>query len=368
MSAIKNKLTNKNGKIEFARFAFSVIVMLFHIYQSIGFKKYDYFGQLTFFKNGWFSVEFFFVVSGFLMAASAFKNQNSGNEISKETFTFMRKKILAILPYHLIVFTVSFIYLAFARRVDFYGFIKMFIEAIPNFLLIQRSGLTNRDVLGLEWYISDMLIAMFILYPFCKKYYERFSKTVAPVLSLLIAGYLIRTTGALNGTLDWSVIVSKTLLRAIAEICAGVFIFEVCRNLKTLNFSKKDKVALTILEVFAYIVVLGYIIGNFPAKYSGTVLIFVCIGVCLSFSDVTYGAKLFNNKIVYYLGSLSLPLYLCHSIVRVFGRFLFREYLDFGPAVTVFFLVSCVYAVATSYLGGKLGEKINKKIVKISHN
>ncbi len=360
--------TAKNGKIEFARFAFSVIVMLFHICQSIGFKKYEYFGQPTFFKNGWFGVEFFFVVSGFLMAASAFKSQNQSSEKNDDTFSFMKKKILAILPYHLIVFTVSFVYLAFSKRVNFYGFIQLFIEAIPNFLLIQRSGLANKDVLGLEWYISDMLIAMFILYPFCKKYYERFSKTVAPVLSLLVVGYLIKTTGSLNGTLDWSVFVSKTLLRAIAEICAGVFVFEVCRSLKSLNLSKKDKICLTFLEVFAYLVVLGYVIGNFPANYAGTVLIFVCIAVCLSFSDITYGKKLFNNKVVYYLGALSLPLYLCHSIVRVFGRFLFREYLDFGPTVIIFLLVSGAYAVTTSYLGKRLGRKINEKIVKLSRN
>ncbi len=359
----------KNGKIEFARFAFSVIVMFFHVYQTIGFKSYDYFGQPTFFKNGWFGVEFFFVVSGYLMAASAFKKQNSQAELSKDTFSFMRKKIMAVLPYHLIVFIVSFIYLAIVKHVDFLGFVKLFVESIPNFLLVQRSGLTNRDVLGLEWYISDMLIAMLILYPLLRRFYNQFSKIVSPVLSLLIVGYLIKTTGALNGTLDWSVLVSKTLLRAIAEICAGVFVFEVCRDLKKLKFSKKDKVVLTVLEIFSYVMVIGFVAGNYPKSYAGTILIFVCIAVCLSFSDITYGKSIFNNKVVYYLGSLSLPLYLCHSIMRTYAGFLFREeHLGFGGTVTVFLIVSSAYAIVTSFVAKVLGKAINKKITKIANN
>ncbi len=369
MSGTKNNQFNKNGKIEFARFAFSVIVMLFHVYQTIGFKSYDYFGQPTFFLNGWFGVEFFFVVSGYLMAASAFKNQSNNTELSKDTFSFMRKKVMAVLPYHLVVFTVSFIYLAIVKRVDFLGFVKLFVEAIPNFFLIQRSGLTNRDVLGLEWYISDMLIAMLILYPFLRRFYNQFSKIVSPVLSLLIVGYLIKTTGALNGTLSWSVLVSKTLLRAIAEICAGVFVFEVCRNLKELKFSKRDKIILTILEIFSYVMVIGFIAGNYPKSYAGTILIFVCIAICLSFSDVTYGKTIFNNKVVYYLGSLSLPLYLCHSIMRTYAGFLFREeHLGFGGTVVVFLIVSSAYAIVTSFVAKALGKAINSKIAKLTNN
>ncbi len=336
------------------------------MYESLLPTDHRIYGKFTFFANGWFGVEFFFVVSGFLMAATALKKQSDNAPIGKVTFNFMGKKLMAVLPYHLIVFTVSFIVVCILNKVDTSDFVHLFIKSTPNFLLIQRSGLVEKDILGVEWYISEMLFAMLVLYPICHKYYDRFTKTIAPVLSLVIIGYLIKTTDSLGGSTAWSVLVSKTLLRAIAEICAGVFAFEVCRNLKKLNFTKFDKTILSGLELFSYAMILLFIVYDFPGSYAGTIFIFVCIAVCLSFSGITFGNNLFNNKFVYYLGSLSLPLYLCQSVMRIFAKFLFREYLDFISTVFVFFVVTFAYAIVVSFVEKPLKNAITQKIAKLS--
>ncbi len=359
--------TMKNGKIEFTRFAFSVIILLFHLGEVLISKNYRIAEHFTFFSNGWIGVEFFFAVSGYLMASSAFKNRDNKASLGKDTFLFMEKKLMAVLPYHLIVFSITFLTLVVAKYESLTQTADYILSVIPNFLLIQRSGLKNSDVLGVEWYISEMLIAMLVLYPICKKYYDKFAKIIAPVTSLLIIGYLIKTTGSLNGSTNWSVIVSKTFLRAVSEICAGVFCFELCRNIKKLNFTKKDKLILTFFEIICYLVILAFIVTDIPKKFSGTIFIFICCAVCLSFSDITYGKKLFNNKFVYFLGTLSLPIYLCHSLTR---RVIVEYFSDlrFRYALIIFILLTAAFTAFVIPLEKALRKAIMKKRSQLTNN
>ena len=78
---------NRNGKLELLRFLFSVIVMLLHAGNIPGFEN-------RLFKTGAFSVEFFFLISGYLMMGSIERSMTYPQQesIGKETFRFLRKK------------------------------------------------------------------------------------------------------------------------------------------------------------------------------------------------------------------------------------------------------------------------------------
>ena len=76
----------KNGKIEFFRFVFSIYVVLFHIEKGFsGLPKYGKTVDFSFFAHGSISVEFFFLVSGFLMAKSIYKKISTAEEPYKFT-------------------------------------------------------------------------------------------------------------------------------------------------------------------------------------------------------------------------------------------------------------------------------------------
>ncbi|MBE6795354.1 MAG: acyltransferase [Ruminococcaceae bacterium] len=355
----------KNGKIEFLRFAFCIVIMMFHIGDDILGLDYRIAGDISFFSKGYFAVEFFFVVSGYLMASSAYKCQQNKLGLGRETFGFMKRKVMAVLPYHLLFYVVTFLTVAVLSEFSVSEAAVRLFKSLPNLLLISRSGLPTKDVMGVEWYIADMLIAMLILYPVCRKYYDRFTKVLAPVAAVMIIGYLIKTTGSLSGSTAWSVIVSKTFLRAFSEICAGAFVFELTRNIRKLRFSKVDKLFLSVLELCSYLLVIAFIVmANIPKRFAGHVLIFVCIGVCLSFSGVTYGSKLFNNKLFYFLGSLSLPLYLAQSFARRIASKALGEMDDWNK-IAVFFAL-CFVAVAILYPVEKLLRKaIVRKMDKL---
>lgn len=357
----------KNGKIEFLRFALCFIIMLYHIGETTIGLDYVITGNLTFFANGYFGVEFFFVVSGYLMASAAFKNQNNSLTLGRETFSFMYKKLMAILPYHILVFTVTYIGVCIINDLTVSeSFMKLF-DNIPNILLVQKSGLPNSAVLGVEWYISDMLTAMLVLYPICRKYYDKFSKIVAPIIALTVIGYLVKTTGRIGNISEWTGLFSKTLLRAVAEICAGVFVFELCRNLKKLNFSKSDKIILSFVELLSYLGALAFIIFDIPAKYEGHFLIILCVGILLSFSEVTLGNSLFNNKVVYFLGSLSLPLYLCQSLTRRIATVFWGE-MRFLHVALIFLIMTFAMVFILMPFEKKLRNAINDKLKKLRTN
>ena len=364
--SLKNDSKARNGKVEFLRFLFCFIVLLYHIAESTIGLKYEVLENITFFGKGYFSVEFFFIVSGYLMASTAFKNQENGLQLASDTLVFMKRKLMSVLSYHLIVFSVTFIGVAVFNSFTVTDLVRRFIDSLPNLLLIQRSGLYNVDVLGVEWYISDMLMAMFILYPICKRYYHNFTKIIAPIISLLIVGYLIKETGKLSGSTAWSVLVSKTLLRAIAEICAGATLFEIARYLKKLNLSKVDKIILTILEVGSYLAVIGYIIVPSSRKYDGTFLIFMCIGICLSFAQVTFGNRIFNNKFCLFLGKITLPIYLCQSLVRRLTTGYVYETYGFVVCLVVSVIGTFAFAFISMFIEKYLRKFINNKLEQLS--
>ena len=101
------KNSGKNGKIELWRFLFCIIIMTFHIGDDILGLDYRIAGDISLFSKGQFAVEFFFVLSGFLMASSAFKNRNNGIGTGRDTFNFMQRKLMAVLPYHLMIFFIT---------------------------------------------------------------------------------------------------------------------------------------------------------------------------------------------------------------------------------------------------------------------
>lgn len=101
----KNK---RNGKIELLRFIFCIFILFYHIGLPIyGRSDTPIIGDhITFFSKGYLGVEFFFLVTGFLMARSAHKtNRTSNNSVGTDSLRFMKKKIWSIFPYHLVAFT-----------------------------------------------------------------------------------------------------------------------------------------------------------------------------------------------------------------------------------------------------------------------
>lgn len=287
MSAGSVKKTSpRNGKIELLRFIFCMAVLLFHCEKYVlGEPSLEDGYHLSLFCHGSMGVEFFFLVSGFLMAKSISKKIRQQTELqetlAQESLGFLKRKITSIFPMHVMTFILAFIAYVLANHMNYIEMMGKAVESIPSFFLIQMSGINLCSPNHITWYISCMLIAMAVLYPLCRKYYEFFTHYLAPLMAILILGGCIATTGRITGVSEWTLVCYKSVLRAVCEIALGMTGFEIAQYISKQKFTYGQRIG---LAIFALVV--------------------------LAFSGVGAGSFIFNNSLCYHLGKLSLPLYL----------------------------------------------------------
>lgn len=305
----------RNGKIELLRFIFSVCILFFHICQYIlGEPESGVDIHLNFFSHGAIGVEFFFLVSGYLMAQSAYKQievlklPQDDKSLSKNYLQFIGRKYFGIFPYHFVSFALAFITFVAPKNLGLKMIMLKAFQSIPGFLLIQRSGINVTNPNHIEWYLSCMLLAMAVLYPLCVRYYYRFTRIFAPLFAIFLLGYLQKTTASLTGVNE--LMGYKPLLRAIAELALGTVAFEIVRYMQSRDWKRAHKAMFTVTEVGCLAITMLYIVYNLSKEIEVLILFVLFILVVLAFSSLSYGADAFNNKAFYFLGSLSLPLYL----------------------------------------------------------
>ncbi len=302
----------RNGAVDLMSFVFCIVLILADFaaqFKTVSFKHF------TFFAEGRVAVDFFLLVAGALTAASA--KRHTDGTLVKQTRDFMGRRLLRILPYHLIVFCVAFVWFLYQNRhlapdylVD--GIIKL----LPNLFFIQKTGLKEAELLPLEWWIAGLLWMLLLIYPLVLRFKGYFTKIAAPFLAVLLIGYIAHETGEL-GNVDaflYLDTVSKVYLRCFAGLCGGVFAYEMACGLQKLRFTKLDRVLLTGAELLAYGVTLLYMCYDFPARYEPYAFYALFFGVMLTFSHQSVLADVLDNQATTLLGKSVLPLYFGHML------------------------------------------------------
>ena len=307
----------KNGKIELLRFFFCMSVLLYHLYNDYSSANLMLFKGVTMFTEGSIGVQFFFLTSGYLTAMGIYKKlQANPLSLENSTWTFMKRKILSFLPYHILTIICVIAFRFFFLHANP---ITVIINGLPNMFFLQMTGLPGKNLLSVEWYISSMLMALLIIYPICKKYYSVFSRVVAPLLGSVLVGFLVKTNGSMGSPKNWIGFTYAGNFMALGCICLGVFSFELIRQLKENGFFENKRLFITIAEIIGYFLVLVYMVSDkTKPEYGGIVTFLLCILVGISFSEEAYGQKFYNNRFFCFLGKFSLPVYLTQNLVRAF--------------------------------------------------
>lgn len=305
----------RNGEIDLLRFFFAVIIVFFHYYEKF---------HVGIFHNGPIAVEFFFIVSGFLMARNAKRTapaiQNSG-ELVNTTWKYIIKKISIFYPYFIASILLQFILRTiFIQHTSLKTILIKWFSSIPNFTLafMAVDGDSTGLYVGNTWYLSAMIIAMFILYPILLNNYQRASKWLFPLISIFGFGYMYMKNGSITEWAGWTGFCSIGIIRAVTEIAFGVSLFELVEcwqeKVPAQSTSKRTKIFFTVVKWLCYFATFLYAFGFGDKKLNLYAMLFCAVGILLSFSPFSFSIP--GNKLTQYLGKISLPIFIFHGFMR----------------------------------------------------
>lgn len=290
----------------------ALIIALFHFGQSYPI------GPL--FHRGYFAVEVFFMISGFLLM--------QGFERKKENFcpsALFMSKLRRLYPGYLFsIVTLIMLYSVtwfhcnpIAWIASDEGHRASFIAEI---LVIQVTGVADLIYInGPVWYVSALLCAsavlIFIYWITPEKFFNIFA--ILAALVIYIALYVYNPAMDSAGFLDSNKLLSIPLLRGIAGMCLGIVLYRINRYMER-HRARTTKVY-SILAKASLLILIGAMIVTEPSRTN--FLLFIPAGVaiiCLfSIKGVEY-FPILNSGAVQYIGKISYTFFVMQSFWQNF--------------------------------------------------
>lgn len=297
-------MKKRNGIIGIWKFIFSLLILGHHFYAvNDGNIKH------TIFICGAIGVDFFFLVSGYLLAKKvASENRLEATiPLYKSTWRFILGKIKIFYPYLL----VSFVFLFILQIIRGEWTTFEYFDSLNDLFLLQVICAKRTRMVGASWYLSAMIIAMLFVHPMLKKYGKTYSCIIAPLLITVWGGFLYNTENSLRAWDSWNGFMYIGLPKAFLEISFGCFVYECSEYLRKVPFTSHAKTLLGVIQTLSFCFVL-YVnaLYNSVRPLDWLFIILLSIGIAIAFSDIVPWTKYANNKFFAYLEKLSTPIYL----------------------------------------------------------
>ena len=296
-----NAKTNRNA-LDFLKFVFSVVIVLFHSRMLTDYQ------ENWIVVNGRAGVEFFFIVSGCLMCASAARSREEN--IGLDTLCFMWKKVCRLMPNFIIAYFIAFLVYHYNAGITEANTIFInAIKSLPELLLIKNSGIRFASYNGPTWYISAMLLNMLVLYPLLRKLKDGFYVLALPLM-LLILGNFFQEFGTLSDLENWNGWILKGTLRGTAGLLAGCLCYKAGTALGRKECTMFGKAVFMLLEWGSYIAAIILSCISFSSHLDYLIFLLFMIGVTITYANITFDSAIFRAGIFPWLGSFSYSLYL----------------------------------------------------------
>ena len=262
-------------------------------------------------------MEFFFLVSGYLMAAYEDRLCQPGEaeRIGSDTAVYIFRRVKSLYPYLTFAVVVNFLGWQLFRDGMLFdprscGGLKYFVSGLLNFIFPYSLGFQDYYYLGYSWYLSAMIWGMMILFPLLRHKRNLFYCVIAPLLAGLGLGYYSWHYSMLGYIGTDKYLFSAGLIRGIAELSMGCLCYKFSQKLQGL-LTGTGKVLLTVLEVLCLAVVAYRVIFYQPNGVLDYIIFFlIAVIVAVAFSEQSLLTFRISSKWSSFLGKFTLAVYL----------------------------------------------------------
>ena len=323
-------MKKRNGEIELFRFVFAVLVWLRHGTKLFVGERFQ-----NLFTCGALAVDFFFIVSGYLMTVTCAKHcaDDQGKcDLGKETAGFIIRKYFGLMPEYLVAWIFAFVlYLFGLDEINLSIFVREAVAWLFELIPLSMTGLSHGVFHNALWYISAMLMAMAVLYPLCRRYFSFFTRIGAPLITVFLMGFFELNYGT---TLDQQILIGSSLykgfLRGISGICFGAALYPAVEKIKDTDWTPAGRKTISTVILLNMLFIVYRLLFSHNSDLDIFTVILMGVTACLAFSHQGCLADRFDNKICYFLGKYSLLLYLCHSETARFIKIMYRNRMNAG--------------------------------------
>ena len=296
----------RNGFIDFLKFIFAIIILMHHGGQFFSILPIGYIG-----------VEFFFIVTGWLMARK-FYNFETNENIFVITRNYIIRKIRIFYLEYIVAIFLGFITILIFVHDHIPSISDMLLLTIGDIFLLQIWGFSARSVTGVMWYLCAMIGAIAILLPIILKNNKAFINIVAPLIILISLGSISYKYGNMCVIMEpvFDGFIRIGLIRAIADISLGYCLYFVTIKINSIDFSRVGLVLIALLEFILYFIIFYLIIfTKQPGYVDFIIVLLLSISLSVSFSQKSLLANLFQGEFFNSLGFLSLNIFLNHFYI-----------------------------------------------------
>ena len=141
----------------------------------------------------------------------------------------------------------------------------------------------------------------------------------------------------------------------------GIFAFHLTRYLNRMKLSSTTKKILSFIEPLGYALVLLYINLKFSYHDEFPMLFFTMFLMILSFSDINPMRETFNRPLIFWLGKISLPLYLNQFYVIRIVTCLMKDSKNYVATTVLIIIFSFAAAIVSDIMINIFMKKIRAK-------
>ena len=332
----------KNPAIEFFRFFISISVVLHH------FTDWS--------PSGYLGVDFFFLLSGFLLMKHYLKEISEDTEPVRAAVKYTKERYFRLISFYLLAFFLSLILsvcLWEGRSID------SITDYIWELLMLEGFGFAADLLVGSGWYCSALLIAGLFVYYLLAKYQKTYLYIIAPTSLLLVFSYMLHNFGQLNRWTQFDSFISTGTLRGFAEMGLGCISYQIYDTLRAKNWGSKT--ISTILEsaCFSYIVYIIFVAG--PSAKDFVCVFAMAVLIISLFLGKSLWYDLLNNRVSCFLGWISIGIYLNHAVIM--QRIPWHKVCSyFGLTWKIELLIYLAVVIAFSAVSTRFVENVERAV------